>query len=314
MGDISTWNPVDESNTMAPPNGWPENQATNTVNNCARAMMGGVRRWYDTVTAQIASINTSLGTFMPITGGLFTGGVTGPGFHSNGTLSASTNIAANGNITAGGNITASGTISGTGGIGGDTITGNHLQSNGNIDAAGDISCNDLTATGNLSAASIGSTGAITAAGAVYGGFLSSSGAASVATNLDVGGNGSIHGALGVDGNIACGSSLTVAGNISSGDINAAGVVSTPYLKSNAAHLAGTLLTWGGGNHVNFRWNGTSLAYRIDEATEIPVTTAEGDIVEHTIATTEVVEELRQMLSEVEARLAALEGSRRLEPA
>jgi Chaperone of endosialidase len=66
MGDISTWSPVDESNTMAPPNGWPEGQATNTVNNCARAMMGAVRRWYDTVTAQLAN-------YLPLTGGSLSG-------------------------------------------------------------------------------------------------------------------------------------------------------------------------------------------------------------------------------------------------
>jgi acetyl-CoA acetyltransferase len=56
MADISTWSPLDESNVAAPPDGWPENQPTNTVNNCGRAMQGAIRRWYDQLAAGTAEI------------------------------------------------------------------------------------------------------------------------------------------------------------------------------------------------------------------------------------------------------------------
>lgn len=51
MADISAWSPVDESNTAAPPNGWPEYMQNSMVNNCARAMMGAIRRFYDQLIA-----------------------------------------------------------------------------------------------------------------------------------------------------------------------------------------------------------------------------------------------------------------------
>ena len=86
MSDISTWSPVDESNTSAPPNGWPENQPTNTVNNCGRMMMGAVRRWYDTVTAQIASITSSLAGYLPLSGGSLTGGLSAPSYFLSGEI------------------------------------------------------------------------------------------------------------------------------------------------------------------------------------------------------------------------------------
>lgn len=49
MTDISSWSPVDDSNTAGVPNGWPENMQPSGVNNCGRMMMGAVRRWYDVV-------------------------------------------------------------------------------------------------------------------------------------------------------------------------------------------------------------------------------------------------------------------------
>ena len=85
MGDISTWNPVDNSNTTAPPDGWPEGMAVSGVNNCARAMMGAVRRWYDTVTAQISGM-------LPLTGGTLTGTLNAPYLHSTGNVVADVDL------------------------------------------------------------------------------------------------------------------------------------------------------------------------------------------------------------------------------
>lgn len=76
MADISEWSPVDESNNQAPPHGFPEFQSTASINNCARAMMGAVRRWYDSLTAELASLTTSLAGYLPLTGGVITGPVT----------------------------------------------------------------------------------------------------------------------------------------------------------------------------------------------------------------------------------------------
>lgn len=83
MGDISTWSPVDESNTAAPPNGWPENMQPSAVNNSARAIMGAVRRWYDTVNAQ-------LGNFLPLSGGTLTGHLNGTSISTTGPMTAAT--------------------------------------------------------------------------------------------------------------------------------------------------------------------------------------------------------------------------------
>jgi len=50
MGNISTWKDNDDANgtSGSPPDYWPEGQAPSTVNNCARAMMGAIRRqWQD---------------------------------------------------------------------------------------------------------------------------------------------------------------------------------------------------------------------------------------------------------------------------
>lgn len=49
MADIANvdWNEVDASNSVTPPDGWPEGMFPSAVNNSARAMMGGLKRWYD---------------------------------------------------------------------------------------------------------------------------------------------------------------------------------------------------------------------------------------------------------------------------
>lgn len=46
MSDVSQWNVSDALNNSSPPDGWPENQAPSTVNDCARAMQGALARWY----------------------------------------------------------------------------------------------------------------------------------------------------------------------------------------------------------------------------------------------------------------------------
>jgi hypothetical protein len=234
MGDISTWSPVDESNTAAPPNGWPENQPTNTVNNCARAMMGAVRRWYDTVTAQLASLTSSLANYLPLAGGTLTGGLSAlqykisgvtfadrdSNYHyvydadgtaslilgaaatgyqnlyraenhrlqsNNGAVTFATfdagGLALTGNMTATVNITANGNINAPFG----TITGDAVNSDGNMAAAGNVTGGNLISNGNLTVAGGGNVVGTLTAGA----FSSNSmlaGNLYVGTSIDCDGN------------------------------------------------------------------------------------------------------------------------------
>jgi hypothetical protein len=57
MPDISqsSWAESDAGNTATPPNGWPENQAPSTVNDCARMMMGAIKRFWTRVNPVAAS-------------------------------------------------------------------------------------------------------------------------------------------------------------------------------------------------------------------------------------------------------------------
>ena len=77
MSEVSSWNETDNSNTAAPPDGWPEFMNPSDVNNCARAMMGAIKRWYNTVSAGIANA-------LPLSGGALTGPLTVPGLTSTG--------------------------------------------------------------------------------------------------------------------------------------------------------------------------------------------------------------------------------------
>lgn len=44
MSEVYTWDKVAANNNDAPPDGWPENQAYSSVNNCAREMMAALAR------------------------------------------------------------------------------------------------------------------------------------------------------------------------------------------------------------------------------------------------------------------------------
>jgi len=86
MSEVSTWDPVDDNNTAAPPAGWPEGQSPASVNNCARAMMGAIRRWYDTITAAMAQLPF---TYLKLTGGTIRDGFDIAKFDTTGTYNQS---------------------------------------------------------------------------------------------------------------------------------------------------------------------------------------------------------------------------------
>lgn len=130
MSEVSTWNPVDESNTAAPPNGWPEFMQPSEVNNCARMMMGAIRRWYDTATAGIANA-------LPLSGGTLTGALQAPQLSSTGNINASGNISAGNQINA---VTLLVTSS-------ETVNGNLAVGN-SVNVANQTTTHTLLVTGN----------------------------------------------------------------------------------------------------------------------------------------------------------------------
>jgi hypothetical protein len=66
MTEVSSWSATDASNSLTPPDGWPEGMQPSGVNDVGRMMMGAIRRWYNTVTAGIANC-------LPLSGGTLTG-------------------------------------------------------------------------------------------------------------------------------------------------------------------------------------------------------------------------------------------------
>ena len=233
MADISEWSPVDESNTSAPPNGWPEGQATNTVNNCARAMMGAVRRWYDTVTAQLASLTSSLANYLPLAGGTLTGPLSAPSYNLGGVAFATRDPVTNwhGIFDADGVDPA--LILGGAAAGYQTYyraETHSLQSNngvatfaiinaGGMSLAGSLNVSvNIAATGNIdgnivNGNAVTSDGHITAVGNVTGANLISNG------NLTVAGSGNVVGTLSAG---AFSSNLFLAVDIDAGDIDCTG--------------------------------------------------------------------------------------------
>src|SRR5215472_18254977 len=49
LSDNSNWFETDASNNAPPPNGWPEGQMPSTVNDCARADRGALKRFWDRI-------------------------------------------------------------------------------------------------------------------------------------------------------------------------------------------------------------------------------------------------------------------------
>lgn len=241
MADISAWSPVDESNTAAPPAGWPEGQSPASVNNCARAMMGAVRRWYDTTNAAIANLTTSLGNYLPLAGGTITGGLNvnqslAVGVNLSVAGAASANVVTGNAVNSNGNMTAVGSIA-AGTISGNVVVGNTVNSNGNMSVAGTLTAAQLTSTGNINAtndihsghdiwASAGTVTAqqltstihINAGGTVTAAQLTSTGninatSGTVFANIINGNAVNSNGDMSVGGSIGIGATVIATGNI-----------------------------------------------------------------------------------------------------
>ena len=61
MSNVSAWSQTDSVNGTggSPPDFWSEGQAPSTVNNCARAMMGGLARWYQQAQGALLTTGTA---------------------------------------------------------------------------------------------------------------------------------------------------------------------------------------------------------------------------------------------------------------
>ena len=59
ISDNTNWFETDNANDRPPPAGWPEGQAPSTVNDCARAMMGAIKRAWDRINPTEPTINPS---------------------------------------------------------------------------------------------------------------------------------------------------------------------------------------------------------------------------------------------------------------
>ena len=237
MGDISTWNPVDNSNTTAPPDGWPEGMAPSAVNNSARAMMGAVRRWYDTVTAQVAGM-------LPLAGGTMTGALHAPFIHSTGNVQAdngvtSPSMIATGTIQAA-QLTSTGNINAT-----STITGSQLTSTGGINATLDVGCRHVNATGTLGGAYVHSTGNVQADNAFTGGSVTVTGNVTGANFI---GNVSVPG----------GGTLSTTGTVTGGQ-----VTSTGNMNASGSITADTDLIAGNNIHAGNKIFAQSLEIDVD---------------------------------------------------
>ena len=152
MSEVSSWSETDESNTAAPPNGWPEFMIPSDVNNCARAMMGAIKRWYNTVSAGIANA-------LPLSGGTMTGPLVAPSITSTGNIAAGLDISCRTvyasstvqalQITSTGAINAATDIAGralylTAGINAPgSIVGGYIHSAGNLDVDGTLTAGVL---------------------------------------------------------------------------------------------------------------------------------------------------------------------------
>jgi|GEM_PF-2965921 len=194
MSEVSSWNEIDNSNNAAPPDGWPEFMNPSDVNNCARAMMGALKRWYNTVSAGIANA-------LPLSGGTLTGPLVAPQITSTGALTAV-------------NATINGTL---GVLGGASV-------------AGAINAASLSATGTVNAANM-TTGTLSVStNAVIGDDLT----VETVHAVELSATDTVNAANMTTGTLSASSNVAVAGNITANNITANALVNTvTYLLSGA---------------------------------------------------------------------------------
>jgi len=223
MSEVSSWNETDNSNTAAPPDGWPEFMNPSDVNNCARMMMGAIKRWYNTVSAGIANA-------LPLSGGTLTGPLVAPGITSTLDitgrslyLSGGANVP-NGvtttDIHATGNVLVDGALSAWNGVNTNEL---HVTDGVVIDGALNVA-NGIT-TNNIHA-----TNTLTVDGSLTAGVTNTA-------NLTVTGNEGITGNLTVAGFVNAGYYSLSGGTFAIRGSDAAGAFNAVYDAANGVALA-----------------------------------------------------------------------------
>jgi hypothetical protein len=208
MADVVEWNPVDDANTNAPPNGWPEFMQPSAVNNCARAMMGAVRRMYD----QLVSGSLALPYLKLNGGGTVTGPITATGAIGGLDVTASRNMSVGGTL-YGGAVSTTGDISSSADIYARAFVSNRAAGQiglylptADASVGGLLTGGSISTAGPLTAGAVSVTGDITTAGAL----VSNRGAGQLGLYLP-NANASIGGIL-TGGSIGTAGGLAVGGN------------------------------------------------------------------------------------------------------
>jgi cytoskeletal protein CcmA (bactofilin family) len=283
MADISTWSPVDASNNQPPPDGWPEGQAPSSVNNCGRAMMGAVRRFYD------QTINGTLSLpYLPLTGGTVTGSFYAPNVVVSGGYWMK--IAGVDHVFA--DYTGSDfVINDTSGQPSITITptGTYYRNGSHTfqDEAG-VTLAAISAGGTFSAIAGVNTTNVVASGTVQAGQLTSTANASVTGTLSAG-------QLSTSGNFTAVGTVQGQQLTSTGNITAAGQVNTVSL------LASGTIT---GNPINSNGN-LGVAGSGNIAGDLGVA---GTVFAHAFVDTDGLFSVFDTLRDLQARVEALEGA------
>ena len=275
MADISEWDPVDDANTHAPPNGWPEFMQPSAVNNAARAMMGAVRRWYDTVSAQITGINTAVNTKVSRSGDTMTGDLSINNATGNSGLLLNKSAAGYAQIFSNSSNVARWLIRFGDPVGSDFELHRYADNGGYLGAPMVINrATGLTSIGNGLSLSVGATAASHATRKDYVDQRDSDWYNAAWTNITQWAAGQdqyyYNAAIAYAASIHNTQQTDINNRVAKGGDTMSGVLAVPYIRGGPGD-AGTLKGYDG-HTICFRWvdnvNGavgnSQLEYRIDE--------------------------------------------------
>jgi hypothetical protein len=196
-------------------------------------MMGAVRRWYDTVTAQLASLTSALAGYLPLSGGTVTGTLSANVYQLSGVAFAHRDAAVNYHyiydadgadpaLILGGAASGYGNLyraeahtfqSNNGALTFATLSAGGLSAPAGLFTAGGVSASGNVNGNVLTGNAVNSNGGMTATGNVTAANLISNG------NLTVAGGGNIVGTLTAG---AFSSNLMIATNLDAADVDCTG--------------------------------------------------------------------------------------------
>jgi cytoskeletal protein CcmA (bactofilin family) len=235
MPDISasSWDESDPQNNTTPPAGWPEGQMPSTVNDCARMMMGALKRAWNRINPALSAAGSGGAYTYTTANNLF------PTAYSQGeTFSFKAPFTSVGADTFVVNSLTPLPIYGRTGVGTLTAVG-----------AGDIQAGTMVACAYDSALNSGSGGfqLIEGGGAPINN-PSFSGNAAVSGNLSIAGTSTLRGAVAADSTLSVAGNLTMGAGttLSASNLSAAGTstLTGPVSTGSNLNVAGTLSVAG----------------------------------------------------------------------